>query len=344
MKINYDDFIFSGRGSTALWAILESLNLKGAKVLLPVNVCEIVYPIILKSGMVPVFYDVDERNGNASLETIEAAFTGSEAILLAVHNFGAPLEIDRICDWASRNNVFVIEDVCNSLGACYHGTPLGSWGDAAIFSFGYAKIIEYGLGGGILVRNSALRKSVYDAVQSLDLYSGIHKAKDLEYQGILRFMRSSGAAAEPAVYCSLYDAYSDYLLYRIDAEDERKIRAMLETLALNLNDRARKAFRYRSEIITEKVAHVDQVPGQIYWRYNLLVNVPHRQNLIDRLRESKLLFSMWYPPIAGYFSCINTSISYPGSQSFSERVLNLFVDHRVSQDDLTRTIEIVNSL
>lgn len=343
MKINYSDFIFAGRGSTALWAILKSLDQKGTRILLPVNICEIVYPIIRKSGMIPAFYDVDETCGNTTLETIEAAYSGCETILLAVHNFGAPLEIDRITEWAKQKKVFLIEDVCNSLGGHYHGKPLGSWGDAAIFSFGYAKIIEYGLGGAALIRDAALKNKVVSAIQSLDPHSELHSAKEIEFQEKLRTLRNDGEPA-PSAYVPLYEAYSDYLLYRIGLDHEEKIRRMLAELESNLAERDSKARRYRNEIVSDKVRHVAEIEGQIYWRYNLLVDPQQRQDLIEKLRTNKLLASTWYPPIASLFQSDVDSNQYPGSHSFGASVINLFVDHRVSQADISRTVEIINTL
>jgi len=344
MKINYSDFVFAGRGATALWAILKSLNRKGARILLPVNICEIIYPIISKSGMVPVFYDVDATSGNASLQSIEAAYSGHETVLLAVHNFGAPLEIDRICEWAKKQKVFLIEDVCNSLGGHYHDKPLGCWGDAAIFSFGYAKIIEHGVGGAALIKDAALKDKVINAIQSLEFHSELHKAKNIEFQAKLRALRNDVATMGPSVHVPLYEAYSDYLIYRIGPDHEEQIRCQLTGLESNLADRAGKAFRYRNEIVSKKLRHIDEVEGQIYWRYNLLVEPEYRQVLIEKLRSNNLLVSTWYPPIASLFQSGIDTNEYPGSYSFGERVINLFVDYRVSQVDITRTVEIINKL
>jgi dTDP-4-amino-4,6-dideoxygalactose transaminase len=344
MIINYSDFVFAGRASTALWAILKSLNRKGGKILLPVNICEIVYPIICKVGMVPVFYDVDEISGNATLKSIIAAYSGGENVLLAVHNFGAPLEIDRICEWAKEQRVFLIEDVCNSLGGSYHDKPLGSWGDAAIFSFGYAKIIEHGAGGAALIKDATLKDKVVNAVQSLELYSELHNTKNIEFQAKLRAIRNGGARMEPSVYVPIYEAYSHYLLYRIEPDHEEQIRSELTGLKSNLADRAGKSNRYRNEIVSKRIRHIDEVEGQIYWRYNLLVEPAYRPVLIEKLRLNELLVSTWYPPIASLFQNGVDENMYPGSRSFGAKVINLFVDYRVSQDDIERTVEIINRL
>lgn len=344
MKIDFSNFIFTGRGSTALYTLLKSLNLKSKKILLPVNICEIIYPIVIKAGYIPVFYDVSSGNGNGNLKCIESQYTGDEAVLLVLHNFGSPVAIDSIAEWAKTNKVFLIEDVCNALGADYKKQLLGTWGDAAIFSFGYAKIIEFGYGGAILVKDNLLKIKVKKMINSFDIYDGFHKEKNDFFQTKIREIRIQNREAKIATYSDLYEVYSDYLLYRISTEDENKIISELLSLQKNIDDRRQIALRYRNEIVSDKVSHIHEVEGQIYWRYNILVNdTTIREKMIKKLRKNKLLVSTWYPPIIELFMSEFNKELYIGSYSFSEKVINLFVDHRVSDCNVSETIKIVNS-
>lgn len=342
MKIDVANLLFTGRGSSALWAILKSINKPEAKVLLPVNICEIVYPIVINAGYEPIFYDVNSISGNASLEDIRNAYTGNEALLIAVHNFGIPLEIDEISKWAKEKNIFVIEDVCNAMGATYKGAPLGTFGDAAFFSFGYAKIIEYGLGGAASIKDSNLKSKVKYIISSMKDYSELHKNKNTEYQNKLREIRQQTDAQSPSVYLPLYTEYANYLLYKIDFKTENEIKQFIEKLDTNLKEREQKALRYRNEIKSDKVKHINEVFGQIYWRYNLLVDSEIRKSLILKLRENNIFVSTWFPPINELFEENIDTHSYSGSKTFSKEVINLFVDHRVSQEEISKTIKIIN--
>ncbi|MBL7996094.1 DegT/DnrJ/EryC1/StrS aminotransferase family protein [bacterium] len=344
LSVLNESHVFTGRGSTALWSILKSLNRPNAKVLLPVNICEIVYPIVKKAGMIPKFYDVNEFDGNAKLENIQDAFTGDESVLLAVHNFGLPIDIDKISAWVVENNLFMIEDVCNSLGGKFNDKPLGLWGDAAIFSFGYAKVIEHGFGGAAFVKDKNLRKEVEHLTNSLETYSDVHRLKDSEFQKQLRDIRLNEEHQAPSTYLPLYKNYSDFLLYKIDAQAKKEILACMQTLEQNVELRAKKASMYRTKIRSNKVQHIDHKEGQIYWRYNLLVDSPERQDLIDKLRGNNLLVSTWYPPIAELFEKNVDKKKYSGSYRFRDKVVNLFVDHRVTESDISKTIDIINGL
>ncbi len=343
MKIDVTDLIFTGRGSSALWAVLKSLDMANAKVLLPVNICEIIYPIVIKAGFEPIFYDVDSVTGNARLDNIEDSFTGEETVLIVVHNFGAPLEISEISKWAKKNNLFLIEDVCNAIGATYQGKPLGIFGDASFFSFGYAKMIEYGVGGAAFIRDTALTSAVKRRIASLDEYSDTHKSKDMEYQRRLREIRQTTGTQTPATYLPLYKEYSEYLLYRIDLKTENEIRELLNHLDNSIAERARKALRYRNEITSTRVMHINEIPGQVYWRYNIRVESEIRDDLIMELRKNNILASTWFLPIVELFESDIDMGKYSGSRTFGNQVINLFVDHRVSQNDISKAIGVINN-
>ena len=334
--------IFSGRGSAALYAILTSLETKERKILLPVNICEIVIPVINMAGFTPVFYDVNPSTGNSDFENIKAKYTGEEAVLLAVHNFGAALEIDLISDWAKEQGIFLIEDACNALGATFKNIPVGNWGDAAIYSFGYSKIVELGFGGGLTVRESGLRQKVKKLISSFDLYSDLHKEADHEFQSKLRILRKDSGNQKPEIYRPLYEDYAKFLIYRLDEQSVNLIKDALVDLDTILLSRHQKAMMYRNGISSSKISHIQEVPGQIFWRYNILVEPESRDELLKLLIDNTIWASKWYPPVNQLFFEKNESGSYPGAELFSKRVINLFVDERFSMTEVKRTISLIN--
>lgn len=72
--------------------------------------------------------------------------------VMPVHILGHPVDMQGILDVARQYNLAVIEDATESLGAKYHGAPVGNLGDIACFSFNGNKIITTG-GGGMAVTN-----------------------------------------------------------------------------------------------------------------------------------------------------------------------------------------------
>lgn len=340
--IDLVEMLYTGRGSSALYAILNSISVTKRKLLLPVNICEIVIPVIQLAGFSPIFYDVDSDTGNSGLENIKAKYTGEEAVLLAVHNFGVPLEIDLISEWAKEKEIFVIEDVCNALGSTWKNLPLGNWGNAAIYSFGYSKIVELGFGGGLTVRESGLRQKVKELISSFDLYSDLHKEADHEFQSKLRILRKDSGNQKPEIYRPLYEDYAKFLIYRLDEQSVNLIKDALVDLDTILSSRHQKAMMYKNGISSSKISHIQEVPGQIFWRYNILVEPERRDELLKLLIDNTIWASKWYPPVNKLFFEESESGSYPGAELFSKRVINLFVDERFSITEVKRTISLIN--
>ncbi len=120
---------------------------------------------IVRSGARPVLAEVD-----ASLcldpREIERLRTPQTRAVLVVHYQGAAADMDAIERYAHRRGLFVIEDCAEAPGATYHGRPVGSSGDVAIFSFQHNKPMTAGEGG-LLVTNDP--RTYERAVRAHDL-------------------------------------------------------------------------------------------------------------------------------------------------------------------------------
>ncbi|HET7816882.1 MAG TPA: DegT/DnrJ/EryC1/StrS aminotransferase family protein [Sphingomicrobium sp.] len=99
-------------------------------------------------GATPVFADVDAESGNVTAETIERVLTGRTRAIIPVHLAGWPADMPAIMALAERRGVKVIEDCAQAHGAAIGGRSVGSFGDAAAFSFCQDKIISTAGEGG----------------------------------------------------------------------------------------------------------------------------------------------------------------------------------------------------
>jgi dTDP-4-amino-4,6-dideoxygalactose transaminase len=102
-------------------------------------------------GARPIVVDIDPLSQNMAPDAIEAAITPRTRAIIAVHLGGWPCDMDRIADIARRHGLLVIEDCAQAHGAEYRGRPVGSFGDAAAFSFCQDKIMTTGGEGGMLL-------------------------------------------------------------------------------------------------------------------------------------------------------------------------------------------------
>lgn len=102
-------------------------------------------------GAIPVFADVDPDSQNLTAATIAKVLTPRTRAIIVVHLAGWPCGMDEILTLADAYGVKVIEDCAQAHGATYGGRPVGSFGDAAAFSFCTDKIISTGGEGGMLL-------------------------------------------------------------------------------------------------------------------------------------------------------------------------------------------------
>lgn len=99
-------------------------------------------------GATPVFADIDPLSGNITADTIEAVITERTKAIIPVHLAGWPCDMPAIMALARSRGILVIEDCAQAHGAEIDGKPVGSYGDAAAFSFCQDKIISTGGEGG----------------------------------------------------------------------------------------------------------------------------------------------------------------------------------------------------
>ena len=100
--------------------------------------------------------DVDPATGNIDPRSVEALITRRTRAIVPVHLGGLPADMDAIHALARRHGLRVIEDCAHTLGATYDGRPVGTLGDAAIFSFQTLKPLNLYGGGLALIRDRAL--------------------------------------------------------------------------------------------------------------------------------------------------------------------------------------------
>lgn len=109
---------------------------------------------ITMCGARPVFADIHRDTQNITADTIQAALTPRSRAVIVVHLAGWPCEMDPILELAHRHNLAVIEDCAQAQGATYKGQAVGSFGDAAAFSFCQDKIMTTLGEGGMLTTNN----------------------------------------------------------------------------------------------------------------------------------------------------------------------------------------------
>ena len=134
-------FLFN-MGRSALFFLLKNINIgSGDEVIIQAFTCVAVTDPILWTGAKPVYIDVD-KSLNIDPVLLEKSISKKTKAIIVQHTFGISAQIILIKKIAQKYNIFLIEDCAHSLGATYNGKKIGTFGDAALFSFGRDKVIS----------------------------------------------------------------------------------------------------------------------------------------------------------------------------------------------------------
>jgi perosamine synthetase len=104
---------------------------------------------VVYAGGRPVFADVRPDTGTVDPAAVEAAITDRTVGVVAVDVFGQCADYTELQTITDAHGLWLVEDAACSSGATYKGSPAGSFGDAACFSFHGRKGITAGEGGAL---------------------------------------------------------------------------------------------------------------------------------------------------------------------------------------------------
>ncbi len=143
-----------GSGTDALTLTLKVLGIgPGDEVITTPMTFIATVGAIAMTGASPVF--VDSEDGFViDPSKIEAAITPKTKAIVPVHYTGNVADMPAIIKVARRHNLSVVEDACQSIGACVDGQLVGSWGAAAGFSLHPLKNLNVWGDGGVIVTKS----------------------------------------------------------------------------------------------------------------------------------------------------------------------------------------------
>ncbi|MBR6968600.1 MAG: DegT/DnrJ/EryC1/StrS family aminotransferase [Ruminococcus sp.] len=169
-----------GNGLDALMLALKALGIgSGDEVIVPSNTYIATALAVTYVGAVPVFVEPDIRTYNIDPTKIEEKITERTKAIMPVHLYGQPCDMDPIMEIARKYGLFVVEDCAQAHGATYKGKVIGSFGDAAGFSFYPGKNLGALGDAGATVTNN---KELADKVRALGNYGSDYKYHHI-YQG-----------------------------------------------------------------------------------------------------------------------------------------------------------------
>ena len=162
-----------GNGLDALMLAIKALDIRdGDEVIIPANTFIATALAVTYAGAKPILVEPDINTFNINPTLIEDAITEKTKAIIPVHLYGHPCDMDPIMKIARKHNLKVIEDCAQAHGATYKGKRVGTFGDAAGFSFYPGKNLGALGDAGAVVTNN---KELADKVRTLGNYGSDYK-------------------------------------------------------------------------------------------------------------------------------------------------------------------------
>jgi dTDP-4-amino-4,6-dideoxygalactose transaminase len=211
--------IGAGSGTEALHLALSACGIgPGDEVITVSHTAVATVAAIDLCGAKPVLVDIDPRNFNLEPARLEAACTDHTRAVVRVHLYGQAADLDPVLAFCREHGLRLIEDCAQAHGALYGGRRVGSFGDAAAFSFYPTKNLGAIGDGGMAVTSDAalaaemrsLRQYGWKQQRYISEQPGWNGRIDELQAAILR-VKLRGLEADNERRCALAAIYTDTL-------------------------------------------------------------------------------------------------------------------------------------
>ncbi len=162
----YDRVILTGSGRAGFRLLLECAGFPpGSEIIFPAYTFHVMPVVAAECGLRPVFADVDPGTWNITPESLQARITERTRAIVPTHLFGVPAPMEEISAIAREKGLMVIADCAHALGARYRDKPVGTIGDAALFTFAMSKNLPCWGGGAVVTRDHALAARMRERIE-----------------------------------------------------------------------------------------------------------------------------------------------------------------------------------
>ena len=308
-------------GTAAMHVALQMLGVKaGDKVIVPASTFISTVNVVLYCRATPVIVDVDERTFNIDPARLAEAIDDRTKVILPVHLYGQPCQMDKIMAIAESTGVAVLEDACESIGARYKKKHTGTFGRISAFSFNGNKLVTCGGGGMMVTDEEELARQCRHLVTQA-------RSSDLEY---------------------LHDALG--YNYRLTNMQAAVGLAQMERLE-QMIDRRRQIFSKYQQGLAELPGW--QGPGYLdgaepnYWLYTALVDPQEfgmtSRELMARLRERRIEARPIFAPVCEneHLSCGDGRQRFPVAYKIWEQGISLPSGAGLSDQQIDQVIDAV---
>ena len=337
-----------GNGTDALVIALEALGIGGGdEVITSPFTFFATAEAISVVGAIPVFVDVKLEDFNIDENKIEKAITPKTKAIMPVHIFGTPANMNKINEIAKKNNLYVIEDACQAIGAKYKDKMIGTLSDIACFSFFPTKNLgTYGDGGLITTNNDNLA-TICRALKA----HGSGENGEIAYN-LLNNIEEE-VKIDNRVDDTVYNPkkYYNYLIGHNSRLDE--LHAGILNIKLNYldewNTKRNSIAKYYDEKLDNKKYKKMELSRDNHNLYHMyIIQAENRDKLTKKLDEAEIAYGIYYP-VPLHLQKVYKDLGYkegdlPNAEYLSKRTLAIPVDPELTEKEREYIVNFLNNL
>jgi dTDP-4-amino-4,6-dideoxygalactose transaminase len=316
-EIKFENFIGAANcigcanGTDAIEIALVALGIgEGDEVLVPAVSWYSTAEAVANIGAKPVFVDVNKADCNMDVSEIDTLITEKTRAIIPVHLYGNAANIGAIMELAEKHELLVIEDCAQAHGAKFNGQTVGSFGDAATFSFYPGKNLgAFGDAGAMIFKDAKVAKVARQ----------IRNHGQEEKHTHVRLGRNSRMDGLHAGVLSLK-------LRDINEQTERRV-AVAKRYDSLLND----------SVVKPKVGDRMESVFHLY-----VIQVENRDGLIEKLRAKKIPFGIHYPVPLPHLAPFNRVGGFDNANYVSSRILSLPIHPFLTEEEVQLVANEVN--
>jgi dTDP-4-amino-4,6-dideoxygalactose transaminase len=300
-------------GTSALHLALIAIGIRpGDEVIVPSFTFAATANAVALAGGVPVFADIEPGSFCIDPAAVEAAVTQRTRAVMPVHLYGHPADMAGLTAVAERHGLQVVEDAAQAHAASIGGTPVGTFGAAACFSFYPTKNMTSGEGGMVCTADAGTAR-------------------------MLRLLRNQGMERRYANEVVGFNTRMTDLHASIG-------RVQLTKLADWTARRQANARFLDANLDGVVVPPVAAGVVHVYHQYTIRVAGHDRDAFAAELHERGVGTGVYYPTPVHRLPSFALSLDLPETERAALEVLSLPVHPALTDDDLHAIAEAVNDV
>ncbi len=178
LGIKYSIFVNSGSAANLASITYLKTKFKDGEIIVPTITWVSDILSVYFNNFTPVFVDIKKNNLALNEKFIEKAINKKTRAIFLTHVLGLNGLSKKILDLVKKNNIYLIEDVCESHGATFNNKKLGTFGHLSNFSFYYAHHMSTIEGGMVCTNN----KKIYETIRTIRGHGLLRESKDQVYK------------------------------------------------------------------------------------------------------------------------------------------------------------------